>query len=217
MEWSLLASLSAEDRARVVAAASPRRFRRHEVVFHEGDPGDAMHLLCDGHVSVRVTTPLGDVATLRVLGPGDFFGELAVLSPGPRSATVAAVERAETLVLRRADLESLRAQHPGIDRLLLDALVAEVRRLSLQLTDALYVPVPKRVRRRLLELHRLYAGEDPAPVALPFSQEDLAGLAGTTRPTVNKVLHDLQEAGTVRIGRGRLEVLDPAELARRAR
>ncbi len=216
MEWPLLSSLSPPDRARVVAAARRRRFARAEVVFHEGDPGDAMHLVETGHVAVRVTTPQGDVATLRVLGPGDFFGELALLSSGPRSATVAAVEAATTRVLHRHDLDVLRREHPAVERLLLDATVAEVRRLSSQLAESLYVPVPKRVRRRLLELHALYGGGEQ-PVTVPLSQEDLAGLAGSTRPTVNKVLQDLQAAGVVRVGRGRIEVLDAAALARRAR
>ena len=217
MEWDLLAPLSPAERAQVVAAARPRTFARSEVVFHEGDPGDALHLVRGGHVAVRVTTPMGDVATLRVLGQGGHFGELALLSPAPRVATVAAVEHAETLVLHRSDLDRLRREHPAVDRVLLHAAVAEVRRLSLQLSEALYVPVPTRVRRRLLELHALYARGAAGPVVLPFSQEDLAGLAGSTRPTVNKVLNDLQELGVVRTGRGRLEVLDPVELARRAR
>ena len=217
MEWSLLSPLAPAERAAVVAAARPRTFAKHEVVFHEGDPGDALHLIRAGHVVVRVTTPYGDVAALRVLAPGDHFGELALLSPGPRVATVAAVEHAQTLVLHRSDLDRLRREHPEVDRLLLHATVAEVRRLSLQLSEALYVPVPQRVRRRLLDLLALDAGSAPGPVVLPFSQEDLAGLAGSTRPTVNKVLSDLQAAGVLRIGRGRLEVLDAAVLARRTR
>jgi CRP-like cAMP-binding protein len=61
-----------------------RRFDKGEVIFHEGDPGDTMHLLAKGHVAVRVTTPLGDVATLLILKPGDFFGEVALVSPAPQ-------------------------------------------------------------------------------------------------------------------------------------
>jgi CRP/FNR family cyclic AMP-dependent transcriptional regulator len=74
MEWPVLGGLTVEDRQRVLRAARRRRFARHEVVFHEGDLGDTLHLLAVGHVAVCVTTPLGDVATLTVLGPDDAFG-----------------------------------------------------------------------------------------------------------------------------------------------
>jgi CRP/FNR family cyclic AMP-dependent transcriptional regulator len=216
VEWVLLNSLSETDRQQVMRVARPRTFARNEVVFHEGDPGDAVHLIEEGHVSIRITTPLGDVATVRVLGPGDFFGELALVAPAPRLATVRAVEGAKTLVLHAAELDRLRAAHPMIDRLLIEAMSFEVRRLSQQLVEALYLPVTKRVRRRLVDLYRLYAAEGE-PQVLPFTQDDIAGLAGSTRPTVNKELNELQDAGLIAIGRGRIEVLDPRGLARRAK
>src|ERR671922_1063228 len=101
MEWPLLDGVPEEPRRRVLAAARLRRFARGEVIFHEGDPGDTLHLIARGRVAVRVTTPLGDTATLAVLGPGDFFGELALLSESPRTATVTALEKTETMALHR--------------------------------------------------------------------------------------------------------------------
>ena len=78
-----------------------RRFKRNEVVFHDGDPGDTLHIVMKGHFAVRITTPLGDTATLRVVGPGDHFGELAVLAPAARTGSVVALDRAETLCVTR--------------------------------------------------------------------------------------------------------------------
>ena len=89
MDWPLLRPLEEEDRRRVLAAASRHRYRRAEAIFREGDRGDSLHLLDKGHVAVQMTTPLGDVLTLAVLGPGEMFGELAVLSSQPfRTATI---------------------------------------------------------------------------------------------------------------------------------
>jgi CRP-like cAMP-binding protein len=212
----LLEALDAEDAARILTIARRRRFGRGEVVFHEGDPGDALHLIEKGHVKIRVTTPLGDTALLRVLGPGDFFGELAVISPSPRNATVAAVEGAETLSLHRDHLNELRGDHPSVDALLLEAAVAEVRRLSTQLLEALYVPAPKRVLRRLLEVGELYGDADQV-VVVPFTQDDVAQLAGTTRPTTNRVLREARGQGLLDIQRGRIVIADPERLARAAR
>lgn len=217
MDWPLLETLGEEDRTRLLATTTRRRYRRGEVIFHEGDPGDTLHLVAKGHVVVRLTTPLGDVATLLVLGPGDFFGELALVSPGAtRSATVAALDATETLTLHRDQFDELRQRRPSIDRFLVVALAAEVRRLSGALVEALYIPVEKRVLRRLLDLACLY-GEGDGPVRVPLTQEDLAGLAGTTRPSVNKVLRTAEEAGSLRLSRGGLEILDTTALARRAR
>jgi CRP-like cAMP-binding protein len=219
VEWALLAGLPETDREAVLAAARRRRFARNEVLFHEGDPGDSLHLIAKGHVAVRVTTPLGDVATLRVIGAGDHVGELAVIVPGPRNATVLALDAVETLALHRAAFADLRARHHDVDRLVLDSLVGEVRRLATQLVEAMYLPVTARVIRRLLDLAALYAtgpGLTGTGTTVPLTQDDLAGLAGTSRKTVNEVLGEAQDRGLIRIGRSRVEILDPEGLAARA-
>jgi CRP-like cAMP-binding protein len=124
-----------------------------------------------------------------------------------------ALEPVETLGLHRDTIDELRQQHPSVDRFLLGVAVAEVRRLSTQLLDALYVPVAKRIPRRLAELVELYGGGD-GDVVIPLNQEDLAGLCGTTRPTTNQVLMDLQDKGVITVGRGKVTVTDRAALAR---
>lgn len=214
--WALLAGLTDEDQGRVLAAARRRRFSRGEVLFHEGDPGESLHLLQLGRVAVRMSTAAGDVVTLGLLGPGAVFGEMALVRAGrERTATVVALEDAETLTLTRTAFESLRAQHPSVDRLLIDLLAARVDVLSHRLSEALYVGVDRRVVRRLVDAARLYGGLRPGTV-VPLTQEDLAGLAGATRPSVNQVLQRLQEQGVVVLHRGRIEIVEPALLVRRA-
>lgn len=211
MEWPLLAGVPQDDVRAVLAAARQRVFGKNEVVFHRGDPADSLHLVVAGRFAVRVTTPLGDTATLTLLGPGESFGELALLGDETyRSATVAALEPGETLSLAFAELERLRAEHPGVDRVLAALLAADVRRITGQLLDALYVPADRRVLRRLLHLTE-------ASASLALTQEELAQLAGTSRATVNRVLRAEERRGTVRLDRGRMTVLDPEPLRRRAR
>src|SRR3954462_14045437 len=106
MEWSLLADVPDEEVQRVLQVARRRRFARNEVVFHRDDPGDSLHLIQKGRFAVRVMTPLGDVATVAVRGPGESFGEMALVNEGSRrSATVAALEDAETLAVYRDEFE----------------------------------------------------------------------------------------------------------------
>ena len=80
MDWALLGSLSDDERKQVLARARRRRFARNEVIFHEGDPGDTLHLIASGRVVVRKVSPRGETITLTVLGTGEFFGELALVS-----------------------------------------------------------------------------------------------------------------------------------------
>ena len=194
----------------MLRTARRHRYKRNEVVFHDGDPGETLHMIMKGHFAVRISTPLGDVAMVRVLGEGDHFGELAVLAPGPRNGDAISLEAGETLALQRDDLQRLRETAPKIDEVLTLALVDEVRRLSAALVEALYVPVEQRVWRRLLQLGDLYGPEDP--VVIPLTQDDLAQLVGTTRPTLNQILKAGEKRGFLHLGRGRLELCDTAAL-----
>ena len=87
-----------------------------------------------------------------------------------------ALEPVETLSLSRSAFADLRRDHPGIDRLLIDVLAAEVRRLSQRLAEALYDNADKRVIRRLLDLDDIYNG------VIPLTQDDLATMAGHHAP-----------------------------------
>lgn len=217
MEWALLDGVPEEVRRRVLAGARLRRFARGEVVFHEGDPGDTLHLIAKGRVAVRTTTGLGDTATLAVLGAGDFFGELALLGERPRTASIVALEKTETLALHRDDFERIASEHPSVHAFLAQVLGAQVRRLTGQVMDALYVPAEKRVLRRLSELARVYMGDDRGETVVPLTQEDLATMAGTSRATVNRVLGEAEKAGIVAVRRMKISVVDPAALEKRAR
>lgn len=209
MTWPLLAAMNDEDAASVLDRTIPKLLTRGEMVFLEGDPADALYLIESGHAAVRVTTLNGDTAMIRVLGPGQHFGELGIVSPAPRNATIAALDSLSVLTLRREAFQSLRIDHPGIDSLLIEALTAETRRLTTLLSEAYYLSVPARVALRLVELAGLYGPENrTGPVTLPFTQEDLAQLVGTARPTANKALQGLQDEGLIQVTRGKVRVLD---------
>ena len=208
---------SAEEVRRLLAVARRRTFRKGEVVFHRGDPADSLHLISKGRFKVQVMTPFGDEATIAIRGPGNSFGEMAIVGAGEkRSATVEAPEEAETFCVVEGEFRRLRREHPGIDQLLIDFLANEVRMLNERLLEALYVPADRRVLRRLVELAALY-GSGNAEVVIPLTQEELAGLAATSRATVNQVLRALQEKGMLELRRGKTIVTDTVALAARIR
>ena len=217
MEWRLLQGVPEEEVRRLLQVARRRTFRRGEVVFHRDDPADSMHLVVKGRFAVRVMTPLGDQATIAVRGPGDSFGEMALVGPGARrSATVEALEEAETFCVYEGDFARLRREQPQVNELLIGFLSNEVRLMNERLLEALYVPAERRVLRRLSELARLYGQDADGLVEIPLTQEELAGLAGTSRATVNTVLGEAQKRGLVELQRGKTRILDPDQLTRRA-
>ena len=217
MDWPLLEQVPEEDRRRFLAVARRRRFDKGTVVFHGGDPGDTLHFVASGRFCVRVETSLGVTAMLALIGPGDHFGILALLdgSRPQRSASIVALERSETLSVQKADFEELRHRFPAVNEMLLRALGDQIRRLSESLLEAMYTPVETRVLRRLLDAAKVWDGLVPGSI-VPLTQEDLAELAGTTRPTTNKVLRQAEERGWVRVGRGRVELVQPDALLKRA-
>lgn len=217
MEWPLLADLPAEDVRELLAIARRRTFDKGEVVFHRDDPAESLHLIVRGHFAARVETPVGDSVLLDVLGPGQAFGELALLLPGERrSATVSALEDGETRSVFRDDFTRLQQSHSGVKDVLLRLLAEQVRRTSDRIVEAHYVDADTRVRRRLCELGEAYGEADDVPV-VPLTQDDLAAMAGASRATVNRVLREEEKRGAVALQRGRVTLLDVDELGRRCR
>lgn len=212
MEWALLRALPPEELGRLLARTTRRRFAKRDILFHEGDPADTLHLIDRGRVAVRVTTPRGDVATVDVLFAGDTAGEQALVSgEHRRMATVVALERTETLVIDERTFTTLCREYPPIVATVNQLLAARIRKLDARLLEALYLPVDKRLLRRLLELTETY-GE-----TVPLTQDDLAGMAGTTRATVNRLLRKEEQSGSVALCRGQIKIVDHGALVRRAR
>ncbi|MGD0241590.1 MAG: Crp/Fnr family transcriptional regulator [Streptosporangiaceae bacterium] len=215
MDWPVLASLPENERRRLIASLRRQAYRRDEVIFHQGDPADNLHLIAAGHVGVRVTLRGGEFVVVAILGPGAAFGELALVGgPQSRGATVIALERTETLSLGRDEFERLRISYPGIDRFLVELLSMRLEKLNTSLIEALYVSAERRVMHRLIDLCELYA-DGSQPAVIPVTQEMLASLAGTTRPTANQVLRKLAASKIVAVSRSQITVLNRADLYHR--
>jgi CRP-like cAMP-binding protein len=186
------------------------RYAKGETVFHEGDLADTVHFLQEGRVVSRRTTPRGDVAAFAVLGPGEAFGEMAMLADDHRrTSTITAVEPVVTLSLRFDEFRRLCDAHPAVQALLVAMLAHRVDRLSTHLLDALYASVDGRVLRTLLELCGQYAdSEERVALDLPLTQVEVAELSGAARPTANRYLRRLERDGLLRLQRGHVTVVD---------
>jgi CRP/FNR family cyclic AMP-dependent transcriptional regulator len=212
--WRLLEPLRADDREAFLALAHRRTFARNEVLCHEGDRADSLHLVEHGHLAVHGGLASGATATFTILSSGDYFGELALLrADRRRTATVTALEPSGTLAVAATAFDALCSRNPGVERIVSALLADRIDLLSRRLLVTMYESVDRRVYQCLLELARSYRGSDGTST-IPLSQTQLADLVGTTRPSVNQVLHRLAALHAVRLGRSRVEVLDLAALER---
>ncbi len=214
MEFRVLQGVPPADAKAFLAMARKRTFDRSEVVFHEGDSADAVHLVTEGRFALRVVSALGQSAMLAVRGPGETFGEFALLPGGARrTVTVSALEPGATLSVGRQPFRELARQHPSLMDVFVALLAERLRYSDERLRAAYFLDADARVRWSLLQLVPIYG--DTTHAVVPLTQESLAELAGTARGTVNRVLRDEQDQGAVALERGRVVVLDPDALASR--
>lgn len=200
----------------LLAAGHPRRFRHSEVVFHQGDPCDSLFLLQQGRVCVRATTPDGDEITVALMSAPDAFGEVGLISPDHHhTATVIALGEVHVLAILGERFHEVRRRHPDLNDWLLVTLTQRLERTHTLLAESLYLDAEHRVVRRLLDCRRSFGIDSPDP--LPLTQDDLAAMAGVTRPTANRVLRRLADDRVVRLGRRHIEVLDLPALVVAAR
>jgi CRP/FNR family cyclic AMP-dependent transcriptional regulator len=204
-----------------LACLRQRRYRRDETIFHQGDPGDALYIVASGSVKVLLPAPdAGESAILATLGPGRFFGELAMLDGQPHSASVIALEPTEVLVLGRPEFELLCASEPSIPRSLVLALAGQLRRLTDHVEALHFLDLPARLAKRIVELALAVPGASPgAEVRLDwqYTQAELAGMVGGSRESVNRLLADFVGRGLIRFERDTLVVPDPGRLTLEAR
>ncbi len=206
------AGLDAAALERVAAGMRTRRFRRGEVIFHIGDPGDALFVIVAGQVKISLPSETGDEAILATLQPGAVFGELALLDGAPRSASATAIVAAETVVLPRDRFRELIATEAGVRDALLASIAGELRRLTTHVEELHFLDITGRLAARLVRLAQESGTADAASGAIRLrknlTQGDLAAMVGCTRQSVNKLLGQFTDEGLVRLDRDGILVTD---------
>jgi CRP/FNR family transcriptional regulator/CRP/FNR family cyclic AMP-dependent transcriptional regulator len=176
-----------------------RAYRRGETLYHQGDPGNVVHVIVEGRVKVVIPSETGEEAVLTVLGPGDVHGEMALLDGEPRSATVVALERVVTAIISRESFLDLLQRNPSAVEGILAGLARTIRRLSSEVGDLMFLDLQGRLAKKLLELADIHGhdGEDGIEIQATLTQEDLAGMIGATRPRVNQLLGSFEDRGAI--------------------
>ncbi len=209
----LFAELLPEELAKVATVAIPRSFPKGVRVFHEGDLSDACYIVRTGDLRVTREHSDGRAIALTTLGVGDFFGELAMLDGGARSASVETLSDSELLALPASDMRRVIADHGDIAAKLIAALTRRLRETNERVSRQSFQTVPSRVAGVLAQLTAEEAlPEDREGITIRMTQADLAQLAGTSRESVSRFLATLERAGVVAVGRGRVTIVEPRRL-----
>jgi len=213
----LFASLKPALLNELAAKLTPKSYRRGEVIFHQDDPGSAMHLIKSGQVKIATTSPEGEEVIMAILKDSDFFGELSLLDDKPRSADAVAMEVTQTLTLRRDDFMDMLARHPEMVSGVLASLAERLRRTDQLLEDAVFLDLPARLSKRLLELAQKHGvkTEKGLEIDLRLTQQDLAAALGVTRVALNKHLGRLQDDDLISLESKRIIITRPEELRKR--
>lgn len=203
---------------RVSERAVERTFKKGQLIFHQGDRGDALYVVAEGLVKIFVTSEQGDEMVLVTLGRQDTFGELAIVDGGARSASAEVLERTRLLVLTRQTLFDLLREHPPLTDALLRTLGAWLRRLTEQTADLVFLDLHGRVAKLLVGLAEERGRHEEGRIVLDLNvtQTDLAAMVGGSRQSVNQILRAFEKRDYLSIEGRRIVILNADVLRRRA-
>ena len=202
--------LSQEELAHLSGFAQTKIYKPRETIVEKGDSATEFFVLLRGRAKVGAPGADGSHAAINVMGPGEVFGEIAILDGQPRSATVTTLEECEMAVVNKAAFNDLLTASPSIAVKLLNVLAGRVRELTTRIEDRSFLDVPARLAKQLLWLAKSHGIESGPAVRidLRLSQQELGDLVGATRESVNKQLREWTRAGILRQERDCIEIFD---------
>lgn len=186
--------------------ASEIVLKQGDILFEEGDEGDALYAITTGAIEISVLSRSGRKLALDVLRKGALFGEIALFDPGPRTATATAVEKTTLRKVKNAALQDAIRSTPDLALDMIRMAGQRMRWMGAQLSEQVFLPMPTRLARRIIHLTLDNSN------SLSLSQSELADHVGATREAVSKTMATWKKSGVVSPERGRLTVLDHAAL-----
>ena len=213
-QQDLFRKLSDQELSDLVQAVQLRSVKAKDELCRKGDAGNQLYLIVDGVLKAQTTSSSGDDIVFSIMGPGEMFGELALLRGGKRTAAVVAIRDSELIVIDRRELFPFLRRHPDAALKLLEVLAARVERLSAKVEDKTFLNLPQRLAKCLIELSARWARKAPDGIHIEqrFSQGELGDLVATSRESINKQMKMWQQEGVAAMKDGHIVILDEKEL-----
>ncbi len=193
----LFADIEPEQLQALAGSALLRVFPRGAIVVNEGDDGHGLYVVQSGALKAFLMDENGREMTLSLLGPGEYFGELALLDAEPRSASVMALERSELLQISRSAFLALVDANPACMHTLLRNLVKQIRTLTESVRALALVDVFGRIARLFESL--AVEKDEHWVIERHLTQQEIANLVGASREMVNRIVRDLVIGGYIAV------------------
>ena len=187
------------------SVATEVELKEGEVLFEQGDTGDALYAIMSGTLEFSIISREGRKLSLDVMRPGALFGEIALFDPGTRTASVTALEGSRVRGVKNADVLAAIRETPGLGIDMIQLAGERMRWMSSQLNEHVFLPMPARLARKILYL--TVDGSEQLSL-LTLSQAELAEFVGATREAVSKTLSLWKKAGVIDASRGGVKVSD---------
>ncbi|WP_093917331.1 Crp/Fnr family transcriptional regulator [Sulfitobacter marinus] len=189
--------------------ATEKRLEKGEVLFEQGDPGETLYAIGSGTLEFSVLSPDGRKLILDVMNKGAIFGEIALFSPGPRTATVIALEAATVWGVKNTDVLASLRERPELGVDMIQLAGRRMRWMGQQLRDQVFLPLTMRLAQKILYLAMHNGTHDNV---LKLSQAELAEFVGVSRESVSKTLAIWKREGVIDLSRGSLRILEKENL-----
>ena len=214
----LFAGLGRLELDAIVPVSRTVTLKKREQLFHKGDEGTQVYVVIQGKLKALTTSRDGDDVVFSIMGPGEVFGEIALLGGTKRTATISAIDACQLLCIDRRDFMAFLKGNPEVAIKLLTVLAQRMKSVSEFVEDSLFLNLPLRLAKKLLSLAKIYGEKTEAGIRvdLKLSQEEWGDLVGATRESINKQVRAWTEQGLISMDRGYIVVHRTADLEKLA-
>ena len=198
----------------VASYSRVKQFKTRDIICQKGDPGTQMYVIASGRVTMNTESDEGKELAFGMLGPGDIFGEIALLDGDVRTVSIKAMEPTQVVIIQRRDFIPFLEKNPGVAISLLATIAARLRATDELFEDTFFRNLEGRLAKRFLGLAETYGEEthDGVKITVKLSQGDISKLAGATRESINRQMKAWEEEGLISSDQGRITLKQPKVL-----
>lgn len=216
----LLDRLPDEEIEKLSEMTSMEEVSESQPIYFPGERSDMIYLLKKGRVKISRRTPDGQKITVALLGPGEIFGELSLTDEQQRDTVAETVEKSLVCAVSRDQFQEFLADNPELAFNLTKLMGDRRREIESKIESLIFKDAPASLAHILYDLfdnHSTENGDEDSRPRISFSHQEIADLAGLTRPTTTNLLNEFQEEGLIELGRRKIYLEDATALKRRSR
>jgi CRP/FNR family cyclic AMP-dependent transcriptional regulator len=192
----LFSSLNDQELDALSKVAVKKTFPKNTILFSEGDRSDSLYVICSGKIKVTINDREGNEVILAMLGPGEYFGEMALLDSEPRSACAITKEPTQLLIFSKNDFMDIFSSNP-IAFNLLKGLITRLREANKKIESLALLDVYGRVARLLIQLAK--PQNQKMVIEDKLTHQEIANMVGSSREMVSIILKELSNGGYITV------------------